>query len=365
MASPERANDSRERANQFAPSRLCLSYLTGTISIAPDSAVFHSQGSRADFRTHATLQLKSVAAEIIKPPALMPGDTVGVVALAAAVDCTALQRGAAILGDLGYRVKVSPHVLDRTGILAGNDKQRAQELTALFQDPEVKAVFGARGGYGSGRLLPLLDFAAFTQTPKIFVGFSDATFLLNALVDRSRIVSFHGPMVATDLARGLSPEALAHLRALLCGKPGFDLEAIESLRPGLAQGPLIGGCLSVIAAMIGTPWQPVFDGRILFLEDTGEKAYRIDRMLVQIRQAGILERVAGIVFGALRPVAESESERALIAEFVAEQTAGLKCPVLFGIEAGHGTENLMLPFGIQVGVDSSPRRMTFLEAAVS
>jgi muramoyltetrapeptide carboxypeptidase len=308
---------------------------------------------------------KYVAAEIIKPPALMPGDTVGVVALAAAVDCTDLQDGAAVLSDLGFRVKFSTHVLDRAGILAGHDQLRAQELTAFFRDTQVKAVFGARGGYGSGRLLPLLDFAAFTQMPKIFVGFSDATFLLNALVDHSRIVSFHGPMVATDVARGLSPRALAHLRALLCGQQGFDLEVREALCPGVAEGPLIGGCLSVIVATIGTPWQPVFDGRILFLEDTGEKAYRIDRMLVQMRQAGIFERVAGIVFGSLRPVAESESERALIADFVAEQTAGLKCPVLFGIEAGHGTENLTLPFGIQVRLDGGLRRMTFLEAAVS
>jgi muramoyltetrapeptide carboxypeptidase len=307
-----------------------------------------------------------VTAKIIKPPALMPGDIVGIVALAAAVDCAGLERGAAAISNLGYRVKLSPHVLDRTGIFAGADQLRAQELTAFFRDPEVKAVFGARGGYGCGRLLPLLDFAEFTRAPKIFVGFSDATFLLNALVDHSRMVSFHGPMIATDLARGLSPRALAHLQALLSGDArGVEFEAIESLRPGVAEGPIIGGCLSVIVAMMATPWQPVFDGRILFLEDTGEKAYRIDRMLVQMRQAGVFERVAGIVFGALRPVADGEQEHALIAEFVGEQTARLKCPVLFGIESGHGTENLTLPLGIRVRVDSKLRRMAFTEAGVS
>jgi muramoyltetrapeptide carboxypeptidase len=256
-------------------------------------------------------------------------------------------------------------VLDRNGIFAGSDKLRARALTAFFNDPEVKAVFGARGGYGTGRLLPLLDFAEFAQAPKIFVGFSDATFLLNALVERSHLVSFHGPMVAMDLARGASPRALAHLRALLSGSEGLQLEATEALRPGVAEGPLIGGCLSVMVAMMATPWQPLFDGCILFLEDTGEKAYRIDRMLVQLRQAEVFDRVAGIVFGALRPVAESEQERALIADFVGEQTAGLKCPVLFGIEAGHGTENLTLPLGVQVRLESRVRRMTFLEAAVS
>ncbi len=296
----------------------------------------------------------------------MPGDTVGVVALAATVDCARLQRGAAAIRDLGYRVKLSAHVLDRTGIFSGAQELRAREFTAFFRDPEVKAVFGARGGYGCGRLLPLLNFAEFARAPKIFLGFSDATFLLNALVDRSRMVSFHGPMVAMDFARGLSARALTHLQALLSGEArGFELEAREALRPGIAEGPLIGGCLSIIVAMLATPWQPAFDGRILFLEDTGEKAYRIDRMLVQMRQAGVFERVAGIVFGALRPVAGSEQEPALIAEFVGEQTAGLRCPVLFGIEAGHGTENLTLPLGMRVRVDSSRRRMTFTESAVS
>jgi muramoyltetrapeptide carboxypeptidase len=306
-----------------------------------------------------------MVAQIIKPPALMPGDTVGVVAVAAAVDCAALQRGAAALGELGYRVKLSPHVFDQTGILAGADNIRAHELTAFLCDPEVKAVFAARGGYGSGRLLPLLDFAQFSRTPKIFVGFSDVTFLLGALVDRSRLVAFHGPMVATDFARGLSPGALTHLQALVSGQQDFELQAAEALRPGASEGPLIGGCLSVIVAMMATPWQPDFSGRILFLEDTGEKAYRVDRMLVQLRQAGVLERVAGVVFGALRPLTESETERGRIIESVSEQTATVKCPVLFGVGAGHGTENLTLPLGIKVRLDSQSRRLTFLESAVS
>jgi muramoyltetrapeptide carboxypeptidase len=305
-----------------------------------------------------------VPAEIIKPPALRPGDTVGVVAVAAAVDADGLERGGAALRDLGYRVKLSPHALARSGILAGGDELRARELVGFFQDPEIKAVFSARGGYGSGRLLPWLNFAELARTPKIFMGFSDTTFLLNALVDRGPMVSFHGPMVATDLAQGPSPRATAHLQALLSGRMGFELEAAAALRPGVAEGPLIGGCLSVIAAMMGTPWQPVFEGRILFLEDTGEKAYKIDRMLVQMRQAGVFERVAGIVFGALRPVAEDEQERALIAEFVGEQTAGLKCPVLFGIEAGHGTANLTLPLGVPVRLDCRRRRVIFTAAAV-
>jgi muramoyltetrapeptide carboxypeptidase len=306
-----------------------------------------------------------VAGKMIKPRALRPGDTIGIVAVAAAVDAERLEHGAAALREQGYHVKLSPHALDRDGILSGSDAVRAAEVKAFFQDPEVRAIFCARGGYGCGRLLPLLDLAELARTPKILLGFSDATFLLNALTARADLVSFHGPMVAMDFARGLSPRSLSHLRRLLGGSCGIELEAPEVIRPGCAEGPLVGGCLSVMAAMLATPWQPSFEGRILFLEDTGEKAYRIDRMLVQLRQAGVFDAVAGIVFGALRPVDHNEQERALIAHFVAEQTNGLKCPVLCGIAAGHGTENLILPLGVRVRVDSDRRCMTISEQAVT
>ena len=301
-----------------------------------------------------------------KPPALRPGDTVGVVATSATVEREYLERGVGVLTSLGYRVKVSNHALDRTGIFAGTDHDRAREINAFFADPAVKAIFGARGGYGCGRMLPLIDFDAIARAPKIFLGFSDATFLLNALVERAATAAFHGPMVAMDFANGLTLRSLEHLTRLLSGETRhFELEAREVLRPGIAEGELVGGCLSVVVATLGTHFAPRFDGRILFLEDTGEKAYRIDRMLVQLKQAGVFDRVAGIVFGAIRPVEGSAQERTRIAEFVAEQTTGLSCPVLFGIEAGHGTENLTLPLGLRAKIDSSRRRLIFSESAVS
>jgi muramoyltetrapeptide carboxypeptidase len=307
-----------------------------------------------------------VSTYIQKPPALRPGDTVGVVATSSTVEPAYLERGVGVLTAMGYRVKVSAKALDRSGILAGTDHDRARELNAFFADPQVKAIFGARGGYGCGRLLPLIDFDAIRRAPKIFLGFSDATFLLNAMVECSGTVAFHGPMVAMDFARGLTQRSIDHLAGLLAGETrGFELDARDVLRPGIAEGELIGGCLSVVVAMLGTPFAPRFDGRILFLEDTGEKAYRIDRMLVQLRQAGAFDRVAGIVFGAIRPVEGEDRERARIAEFVADQTAGLKCPVLFGIEAGHGTENLTLPFGVRASLESASRRLVVDEAAVS
>ncbi len=298
----------------------------------------------------------------IKPVALRPGDTIGVVAPAAAIDAEFRERGGTALAARGFRVQVSAHALSRSGILAGSDRERAGEVAAFFADPQVKAIFAARGGYGSGRLLPLLDFAAIARTPKIFVGFSDLSFLLNPIVNRSGLVCLHGPMAGPAYA--LSRRSFDHLVALLGGElESFALDAREVVRSGAAEGEVIGGCLSVVVAMLGTPWAPDFDGKIHFLEETGEKAYRIDRMLVQLRQSGALGKVAGIVFGGL-PAADGDQERRLIGGFIAEQTAGLDCPVLCGIEAGHTTENLAIPFGLRARLDSRAMKLSFAESPV-
>jgi len=302
----------------------------------------------------------------IKPPPLRAGDTIGVVAPAAAVDGEHLERGVRELARQGYRVKLSEHALARDRILAGTDQQRASELMRFFRDPEVRAIFAARGGYGAGRILPLIDFDLLRRHPKIFVGFSDQTFLLNAIVELSAMVCFHGPMVAKDVAGGVSARSMLHLRRLLVGElDGFELCGSEALQPGVAQGEMIGGCLSIVVAMLGTTYAPDFTGRILFLEDTGEKAYRIDRMLVQLRQSGALAKVAGVVFGGMRSQGNDESEQRLIHQFAAEQTAGLGVPVLWGIEAGHGTENLTLPMGARARLDATNCRLSFIERAVS
>lgn len=302
----------------------------------------------------------------VKPPALCPGDTVGVIAPAAAIDREYLERGVGALAAMGFRVKVSARALARSGILAGGDRERAAELQEYFADDSVRAIFAARGGYGCGRMLPLLDFGRIARTPKPFIGFSDETFLLNPLVARAGIVAIHGPMVAMDFARGLSARSFDHLRRMLTGElGGFDLAARECVHPGVAEGELMGGCLSVVVAMLATPFAPDFHGKILFLEDTGERAYRIDRMLVQLRQSGAFAAVAGIVFGAIRPVEGSTDENKLIARFISEQTDGFGIPVIAGIEAGHGTENLALPFGVRARLDANAATLKILEPAVS
>ena len=302
----------------------------------------------------------------IKPPALKPGDLIGVVAPGAAVDREFLERGVNELVRQGYRVKVSPRALARDRILAGSDQERAAELMRFFADPEIRAIFAARGGYGAGRLLPLIDFDTLRSTPKIFVGFSDQTFLLNAMVTRSGMVCFHGPMVAKDLAGGITPRSMSHLRRLLAGElETFALDGTEVIHPGAAQGELIGGCLSIVVAMLGTPYAPDFAGKILLLEDTGEKAYRIDRMLVQLKHSGALDQLAGVVFGGMRSPADAESEQRLIRQFAAEQTAGLGIPVLWGVEVGHGTENFTVPVGGRARVDTHTRRLDFIERTVT
>jgi muramoyltetrapeptide carboxypeptidase len=305
-----------------------------------------------------------VASHRIRSPALKAGDTVAVVAPAWAIERHNLERGVHALSAMGFRVKVSPRVLDRSGVLAGPDEDRARELQAAFADEEVRGIFAARGGYGCGRILPLLDFEAMTRTPKPFVGYSDETFLLNAMV-RAGMVAFHGPMVAMDFARGLSERSVDHVRRLLCGELSyFELEARDAVQPGSAEGELIGGCLSIMVAMLATPHAPDFRGKVLFLEDTGERAYRVDRMLVQLRQSGALRDAAALVFGAIRPVEGSDAESRAIAEFIAEQTAGLGIPVITGIEVGHDTENLTIPFGVRVRVDAATRKLAFLESPV-
>lgn len=302
-----------------------------------------------------------------RPLALKPGDMVGVVAPAAAVERQFVERGLSLLRSIGFRVRVSNRVLNRDDILAGSDRERAEDLTAFFADPDIRAIFVARGGYGSGRLLPLLDFDAIALTPKPLIGFSDITFLLNTLVERSGMVAIHGPMLAFEQEiQERHRRSFDHLRRLLTGElGGFEMEARTALHPGRAEGQLMGGCLSIVAAMLGTPYAPSFDNKILFLEDVGERAYRIDRLLVQLRQSGAFDRCAGVVFGAVRAVEGDENEARLIARFAAEQTAGFECPVLFGVDAGHGTDNLALPLGVRARIDSDSRRLVVLESAVS
>jgi muramoyltetrapeptide carboxypeptidase len=300
-----------------------------------------------------------------KPPRLHYGDLIGVVSPAAAVGEDLLRRGCAELERLGFAVQVSAHALDRYRFLAGTDHDRAQELMNMLQDPNVRAVFCSRAGYGSGRVLPLLDFSALTQTPKIFLGFSDASLLLNAFVQRAGWVSFHGPVVAGEFANHLSARSRAHLLGLLTSGRGEEqLPFSLTLREGVAEGRLLGGCLSVLVTTLGTPFALDTRGAILFLEDVGEKPYRIDRMLTHLKQAGKLDGLAGVIFGEMSGCLGETNDPALLLSVLTDLFSDYSYPVGFGLPAGHNGENFVLPLGINVRLDARQQVLTFLEPAV-
>jgi len=308
---------------------------------------------------------------IRKPPRIRTGDVVGVVAPSGAVDAGRLQIGVRVLESWGLRVELGHAVLERWAYLAGGDEERRADLQKMIDDPTVRAIFCARGGYGSQRIVPLLDLHRLALEPKAIVGYSDATSLLNAAVGAG-VVAVHGPMVADDIARGLSERAAGRLRAVLMDETHLgEIEVPAAVRLGQATGPLVGGCLSVLAATLGTPWAPVTEGGILFLEDVGERPYRLDRLLTQLAQAGKLERVAGVVFGTMTtcPAVDGVGPLEVVREFFGDAPY----PVGFGLPSGHdgspagadGHENLALPFGVRVTLDTRQGRLMQLEPAVA
>jgi len=307
----------------------------------------------------------------IKPPALRPGDTVAVVAPASNLKADYLARGVAELERLGFRVKYEPGILDRTRYTAGDDDRRAAELMRAFADPEVKAVWAARGGYGSMRLFNLLDEGLLGLRPKIFIGYSDATALHLYFYRRFGWVTFHGPMAAKDLAGGEEHyDRDILIRAITSASPLGEIRSsqTEMLHLGSgarASGHLVGGCLSLIAAMMGTPDELDTRGSILFLEDTATRPYAIDRMLQQLKLAGKFAEVRGIVFGEMTDCIQHADQGYQIQEVLAECTADLGVPVMFGLPSGHSPRgNLTLPLGVTATLDANRGVLSIDEAAV-
>ena len=282
-----------------------------------------------------------------RPPPLRAGDVVRVIAPGSAFDPAAFEAGLAVLrGRLGLRPRFRDDITTREGYLAGGDRRRLEEWNEAVADPEARAIFCARGGYGAGRLLPLVDLAPLRAAPKLLVGFSDVT-ALHALLNGAGLASLHGPVV-TQLGRA-PEEAVAHLEALLLGAvparpggPGGGLDGTATIRPGRASGPLLGGCLSLLATLCGTPWLPSFRGAILFFEDVGEPPYRIDRYLTQLEQSGALDGLAGVAVGQLAGCDKGEGDAAAT---VRSLVGRLGVPAIEGVPAGHEDRNLALPLG--------------------
>jgi muramoyltetrapeptide carboxypeptidase len=277
-------------------------------------------------------------------------------------------RGVAALEGMGLRVRVGGSVEQRRGYFAGSDETRLADLQAMLDDPTVRAIFCARGGYGSQRIVPYLDWTGLLRAPKLVIGYSDATALLMAVL-RATGTAIHGPMVADDLARGLAAPARERLTRLL-RDPDYlwHDEVPVCVRPGVSEGRLVGGCLSVLAATLGTAHAPDTSGAILFLEDVNEHAYRVDRLLLQLRQSGLLDRVVGVVFGSLDGCTPHDDVTPL--DVVRDHFAESPFPVAYGLKAGHSAAaadvvNMALPFGVRVRLDATRGRLTALEAAVA
>ncbi|MEP7343541.1 MAG: LD-carboxypeptidase [Acidobacteriota bacterium] len=308
---------------------------------------------------------------ILKPARLREGDTVAIVAPASNLKPEYLARGVAELERLGFRVKHREDILDKARYTAGSDQRRAEELMQAFTDTQVKAVWAARGGYGVMRILNLLDENLLRTNPKIFIGYSDLTALHLYLYRRFGWVTFHGPMAAKDLAGGEEHyDRATLLQSLMTASPLGEIisdktEMLHRGQNGKVQGRLLGGCLSLIGAMMGTPDELDTRGAILFLEDTATRPYAIDRMLRQLKLAGKFEQVWGIVFGEMADCVQHAEQGYTIQEVLAECTADLGVPVMFGLPSGHSQRgNLTLSFGVEATLDPQRGTLSIDEPAV-
>jgi len=308
----------------------------------------------------------------VKPLALQPGDTVAIVAPASNIKRADLEAGCKALQRAGYRPFYLDSILERDLYFAGSVRRRVDELEEMFARDEVKAILCARGGYGANYLLEALDLEKIKASPKIFVGYSDLTALLTHFSDAAGLVTFHGPMVAKDWAHGDGVD-LASWQAALCGTAAWDLNlgagsGVTGLVEGAGEGILYGGCLSILVASLGTPYEIKTAGTILFLEDVGAKPYQIDRMLMQMKLAGKLEGVHGIVLGEMRDCLQAANQGYTLQEVVRRIVGELGVPVAYGLRSGHVTAgNMTLPIGVRAGltVRGGQVKLKILESAVT
>jgi muramoyltetrapeptide carboxypeptidase len=284
------------------------------------------------------------AARLIKPAALRPGDRVTVVTPSAKVDADRLLEGAAVLEELGFRVSL-PVRGESHRYFAATDADRRRQLLDAFADPDVRAVWCARGGYGMARILPEIDPGWLRRHAKLCIGFSDATALLQLLVQRAGVAALHGPMVAHDLRVQQAAGTIAHLLALAAGASDWRIPVPRAIVPGSVSGPLLGGCLTVLASLAGTPFAPRLAGAVALFEDTNERPpRRIDRMLVQLRQAGILDGVRAVVFGTMPECGPPDD----LCDTILDCLGDLGVPIGFGAPVGHGAVHYGVPLGVAV-----------------
>jgi len=310
----------------------------------------------------------------LKPFALSPDATIGIVSPASCpADEEIYRQGVRYLNQIGYNVVESDHVLDRRGYLAGEDDDRVDDLNKMLNDPGIDAVFCSRGGYGAPRIIDQIDFEALRKNPKIFVGYSDITSMNLAIWEKTGLVTFSGAMVAVEMGRGIAPfteqyfwKLLTSVESigLLSNPPGL---AIQVFNPGKVGGKLLGGCLSLINVLLGTPYCPDFKDAILFIEDIDEEPYRVDRYLAQLKLAGILNEVAGIVIGQFIDCDPKDPEKPSLEldEIFQDYFGPLDIPIITNFAYGHGTIKHTMPVGVQAILDTDQGGLIITESAVT
>ena len=327
----------------------------------------------------ASPRLSAAPRSPLKPHRLKPGDTVALVSPASATFQTAdVQVAKESLEALGLKVRLGEHLLERHGYLAGDDKARADDITALFTDTSVAAIHPIRGGWGSSRVLPYLDYDAIRRNPKVLLGYSDITALLLAIQGKTGLITFHGPiglgrwdtfsvdyyrrvlfnaeLVRYENKHDLSPDENSLVQTEF---------RIRTIQPGKARGRLLGGNLTVLTTIVGSPYLPDWDEAIFFCEDVHEDLYRIDRMLTQLKLAGVLQKLHGFVFGSCAECSPGEGYASLtLEEIFADHIKPLGIPSWQGAMIGHQQPQWTLPEGLQVEIDSVAGTITLLEPPV-
>lgn len=309
----------------------------------------------------------------IKPKRLYPGDTIGVIAPASPGDPELAAAGVKWLEERGFRVRLGTSADQTLGYLSGPDELRAADINAMFAAPDIDGIVCLRGGYGTMRLLKLLDYSIIRTHPKVFVGYSDITALHTSIGQRTGLVTFHGPMVASDFGKGLPDYTWDYFfRAVAAPEPlGPIINPPLSppplfIAPGTTRGPLTGGNLSLIAATLGTPYEIDTRGKILCLEEVGEAPYRIDRMLTQLLLSGKLQESAGIVFDVCADCsAADDAPDFTVAEVLQDRLGNLNKPVLYNLCFGHTADKATLPLGVIATLGSEIGGLVVTERATT
>ncbi|RNC85392.1 MAG: LD-carboxypeptidase [Balneola sp.] len=309
---------------------------------------------------------ESSSSEIIKPKRIKRGATLGLVAPGSPIyNPNDFENMITSLEGLGYTLVLGKHVKDRKGYLAGEDEDRVQDIMDMFSDDTIDAILCTRGGWGSNRILPMVDFELIKNNPKPFIGFSDITSLLLAIYKNTGLITFHGPVGKSDwnsFTVDSWDEVLINAKKAHYEIPE-DQEDTFTITPGVTEGILLGGNLTVLTSMIGSDYLPDFEGAILFFEDIGEDVYRVDRMLTQLKLSGILNKINGFVFGKCTDCS-SGSNSLPLKEVLNDHIGGLNIPAFYGAMISHEDRNITLPIGIKAQMDAELKTIQLLEAAV-